>query len=115
MPPPPVRTWAATSSAVGWSWSRFGPIEPFVPAAASVWQLPQPASSNTFAPCATAAGGAALGAALSPPHADRARASASAAIRVAGALGTRSEYSGLEPESIPDFDPVEPERAADDR
>src|SRR5579884_3759066 len=37
--PPPTVTWCWTIACEGFSWSRFGPIVPCVPAAASVWQL----------------------------------------------------------------------------
>src|SRR5262249_28185834 len=50
MPPPPLVTCSATVLRSGASWSRFGPITPAAPAAASVWQLPQPAFAKTRAP-----------------------------------------------------------------
>ncbi len=50
IPPPPLFTLATTSSTDGFASSRFGPTEPLDPAASSVWQLPQPASANTWAP-----------------------------------------------------------------
>jgi len=34
---PPFVTWCATTARAGMSWSRFGPIVPVAPAAASVW------------------------------------------------------------------------------
>jgi hypothetical protein len=40
-PVPPGWSAAVTRGAVGLSWSRFGPTVPEVPAALSVWQLPQ--------------------------------------------------------------------------
>src|SRR4029077_13566356 len=38
---PPLITWCWTIARGGFSWSRFGPTVPVVPASASVWQLPQ--------------------------------------------------------------------------
>jgi hypothetical protein len=52
MPPPPWDTCRTTTPYVGFTWSRFGPICPFVRAADIVWQLPQPADAKTFAPAA---------------------------------------------------------------
>ena len=39
--PPPFVTWRWAIARFGFSWSRFGPTVPFVPASLSVWQLPQ--------------------------------------------------------------------------
>jgi hypothetical protein len=39
--PPPLITCVSTVASSGFSWSRFGPTLPVVPAAARVWQLPQ--------------------------------------------------------------------------
>ncbi len=50
IPPPPLFTWRATSSAEGFASSRFGPTVPLDPAASSAWQPPHPASAKTFAP-----------------------------------------------------------------
>ena len=50
MPRPPVVTCRSTRSAAGFSASRLGPIVPVEPAAASVWQPPQPARAKTSAP-----------------------------------------------------------------
>jgi hypothetical protein len=52
MPPPPFVTWLTTVSLSGWRSSRLGPVEPVDPAAARVWQLPQPALAKTSAPAA---------------------------------------------------------------
>jgi hypothetical protein len=50
IPLPPFRTCRSTVDWSGFSSSRFGPTWPFEPAALSVWQPPQPALANTFAP-----------------------------------------------------------------
>src|SRR5262245_7535439 len=50
IPPPPLVTCATTVCRSGASWSRFGPITHADPAAASVWQPPQPALEKTRAP-----------------------------------------------------------------
>src|SRR5215210_6078558 len=50
IPPPPLFTFCSTWSTDGSSSSRFGPTDPFDPAALNVWQLPHPASANTLAP-----------------------------------------------------------------
>ena len=50
MPTPPFRTWRATRTFSGFRSSRLGPVVPVASAASIVWQLPQPASANTFAP-----------------------------------------------------------------
>src|SRR5215207_5803861 len=51
MPPPPLRTCASTVSSSGLRSSRFGPVVPSEPAAASVWQVPQ-LLAKTAAPSA---------------------------------------------------------------
>jgi hypothetical protein len=48
--PPPTSTWWATVAFAGFSWSRFGPMLPLVPASFSVWQPPQPAEAKTCLP-----------------------------------------------------------------
>ena len=47
--PWPFVTRSTASAWSGCASSRFGPIVPVVPAAASVWQLPQPASAKISA------------------------------------------------------------------
>src|SRR4051794_28502438 len=49
MPPPPCSTWSCTFGASGFSWSRFGPTCPEVPASLSVWQ-PAQLATNTALP-----------------------------------------------------------------
>src|SRR5215212_8760293 len=56
IPPPPFSTWCCTVATSGARSSRFGPTPPLEPAAASVWQFPQPAEANTFSPSAPFAG-----------------------------------------------------------
>src|SRR4051794_29895881 len=41
LPSPPFLMALRTSDLSGFTWSRFGPTFPFVPASASVWQVPQ--------------------------------------------------------------------------
>lgn len=48
--PPPLATWASTFAADGLTVSRLGPTRPLAPAAASAWQLAQPAESKTSFP-----------------------------------------------------------------
>jgi hypothetical protein len=50
--PPPLITWRWTMLSEGFSWSRLGPTLPFVPASASVWQLPQFARKMSLPPVA---------------------------------------------------------------
>ncbi len=50
--PAPFVTRSTTSSMSGCASSRFGPIEPLVPAASSVWQLPQPLAAKISSPAA---------------------------------------------------------------
>ena len=56
MPPAPEVTICWTRSALGLASSRFGPAVPDEPAAASVWQPPQPADAKTALPAGAAAG-----------------------------------------------------------
>jgi hypothetical protein len=41
--------WCVTVASSGFSWSRFGPTVPWVPALASVWQPPQVVTNVAFA------------------------------------------------------------------
>jgi hypothetical protein len=59
IPPSPLVTICCTRWALGLASSRFGPDAPEEPAAASVWQPPQPADAKTALPDGAAAGWAA--------------------------------------------------------
>ena len=57
IPPSPLVTICCTRSALGLASSRFGPDAPDEPAAASVWQPPQPADAKTALPAGAAPAG----------------------------------------------------------